>query len=151
MSDLTSQLISNTYKQIILVSSSTSNTGVDTSLKAVQTGDGVNTALKLATNAVQITGALGVGGAVSLDNSLHVDDKVCASSFYGDGSNLSGVTATIGGNISVSNATVGGNLYEVALPQLLVRHTYSQVCPLQGLHSLPALLLWLVQHNFKAL
>jgi len=111
MSDLTSQLISNTYKQIILVSSSTSNTGVDTSLKAVQTGDGVNTALKLATNAVQITGALGVGGAVSLDNSLHVDDKVCASSFYGDGSNLSGVTATIGGNISVSNATVGGNLY----------------------------------------
>ena len=62
MSDLTSQLISNTYKQIILVSSSTSNTGVDTSLKAVQTGDGVNTALKVATNAVQITGALGVDG-----------------------------------------------------------------------------------------
>ena len=111
MSDLTSQLISNTYKQIILVSSSTSNTGVNTSLKAVQTGDGTNTALKVATNAVQITGALGVGGAVSLDGSLHVDDKVCASSFYGDGSNLSGVTATIAGNISVSNATVGSNLY----------------------------------------
>jgi hypothetical protein len=111
MSDLTSQLISNTYKQIILVSSSTSNTGVNTSLKPVQTGDGVNTALKVATNAVQITGSLGIGGDVSLDRNLHVDDKVCASAFYGDGSNLSGVTATIAGNISVSNATVGSNLY----------------------------------------
>ena len=39
MTDLTSKLISNTYKQVILVSSSASNTGVDTSLKAVQTGD----------------------------------------------------------------------------------------------------------------
>jgi len=111
MSDLTSQLISNTYKQIILVSSSTSNTGVNTSLKPVQTGDGVNTALKVATNAVQITGSLGIGGDVSLERNLHVDDKVCASAFYGDGSNLSGVTATIAGNISVSNATVGSNLY----------------------------------------
>ena len=109
MTDLTSQLISNTYKKIILVSSSATNTGVNTSLKAVQTGDGENTALKLATNAVQITGALGVTGNVSLDSNLHVDDAVCASAFYGDGSNLSGVTATIGGNISVSNATVGGN------------------------------------------
>ena len=59
---------------------------------------------------MQITGALGVTGNVSLDANLHVDDAVCASAFYGDGSNLSGVTATIGGNISVSNATVGGNL-----------------------------------------
>ena len=111
MTDLTSQLISNTYKQVILVSSSASNIGVNTSLKAVQTGDGNNTALKVATNAIQITGALGVDGSVSLDGNLHVDDKVCASSFYGDGSNLSGVTATIAGNISVSNATVGGTLY----------------------------------------
>ena len=52
MSDLTGELISNTYKQIILVSSAVSNTGVDTSLKAVQTGDGTNTAIKVATNAV---------------------------------------------------------------------------------------------------
>ena len=40
MTDLTTQLISNTYKKIILVSSSATNTGVNTSLKAVQTGDG---------------------------------------------------------------------------------------------------------------
>ena len=111
MTDLTSKLISNTYKQVILVSSSTSNTGVSTSLKAVQTGDGTNSALKIATNAIQISGVLEASGSVSLGSNLRVSDKVCASSFYGDGSNLTGVTAKITGNISVNNATIGSNLY----------------------------------------
>jgi len=110
MTDLTGRLISNTYKQLILVSSAVSNEGVDTSLKPIQTGDGTNTALKVATNAVQVSGALGVTGSVSLDNNLHVDNRVCASAFYGDGSNITGVTAVIAGNISVSNAVVGGTL-----------------------------------------
>jgi len=110
MTDLTGRLISNTYKQLILVSSAVSNEGVDTSLKPIQTGDGTNTALKVATNAVQVSGALGVTGSVSLDSNLHVDNRVCASAFYGDGSNITGVTAVIAGNISVSNAVVGGTL-----------------------------------------
>ena len=102
MTDLTSKLISNTYKQLILVSSSTSNEGVSTSLKPLLTGDGGTTALKVATNAIQITGALGVGGNVSLDGDLHVDDKVCASAFYGDGSNISGVTIPLSPEIDIS-------------------------------------------------
>ncbi len=110
MTDLTGRLISNTYKQLILVSSAVSNEGVDTSLKPIQTGDGTNTALKVATNAVQVSGALGVTGSVSFDSNLHVDNRVCASAFYGDGSNITGVTAVIAGNISVSNAVVGGTL-----------------------------------------
>lgn len=82
MTDLTGKFISNTYKQLILVSSAVSNEGVDTSLKPIQTGDGTNTALKVATNAVQINGALGVTGSVSLDiSNLQVDNKVCASAF----------------------------------------------------------------------
>jgi len=40
---------------------------------------------------------------------VHVSSKVCASAFYGDGSNITGIA--IAGNISVGNATVGGNLY----------------------------------------
>ena len=95
MTDMTSKLISNTYKQVILVSSSASNTGVDTSLKAVQTGDGTNTALQIAQAAARITGVFGVSGAVSLGSNLHVKEKVCASAFYGDGSNISGITASI--------------------------------------------------------
>ena len=35
--------------------------------------------------------------------------KFCASAFYGDGSNITGIAIT--GNISVANVTVGGNLY----------------------------------------
>jgi predicted acyltransferase (DUF342 family) len=42
---------------------------------------------------------------------VHVSSKVCASAFFGDGSNLSNITAVVQGNISVTNVTVGGNLY----------------------------------------
>ena len=118
MTDLTGKLISETYKQVILVSSSTTNTGVDTSLKNVQSGDGTNTALQLATNAVKVAGTFAVSGAVSLDGNMHVDDKVCASAFYGDGSNITGVTATIAGNISVSNVTIGGTLHVAGIATL---------------------------------
>ena len=31
--------------------------------------------------------------------------------FFGDGSNLTNISASIEGNISVNNATIGGNLY----------------------------------------
>ena len=40
-----------------------------------------------------------------------VNARVCASSYYGDGSNLTGITTSIEGDISVNNATVGGNLH----------------------------------------
>ena len=50
-----------------------------------------------------------MGGNVSIKGDVHVSSKVCASAFYGDGSNITGIAIT--GNISVANATVGGNLY----------------------------------------
>ena len=50
MTDLTGKLISNTYKDLLLVNSSASNGGISTSLTNVQSGNGVNTALNLATN-----------------------------------------------------------------------------------------------------
>ena len=122
MSDLTNKLINATYKKLLQVSTS-GNIGVPTALTNVQTGDGSNTALQIATSAAQINGTLsvtnnlvvggkfGVSSDVSITGDLQVSDTVCASAFYGDGSNLTGVTMSIGGNISVGNATVGGNLY----------------------------------------
>ena len=118
MTDITGKLISETYKQVLLINASTTNSGVDTSLVNVQTGDGTNSALQVATNAVKVAGTFAVSGAVSLDGNMHVDDKVCASAFYGDGSNITGVTATIAGNISVSNATVGGTLHVAGITTL---------------------------------
>ena len=110
MSDLTNTLINNTYKKLLQVNTS-GNTGVDTSLTNVQSGDGTNTAIKIATSAVQVTGTFGVSGNASVVGDLQITSKVCASAFFGDGSNLTNLPAgTVTGNISVSNAIVGGTL-----------------------------------------
>jgi UDP-3-O-[3-hydroxymyristoyl] glucosamine N-acyltransferase len=119
MSDLTNSLINATYKKLIQVSSS-GNEGISGTLTNVQTGDGTNTALKLATSAAQVDGTLfvgqtfGVSGDASVAGDLAVANKVCASAYYGDGSNLTGLTFS--GDVSVSslivtnNVTVGGNV-----------------------------------------
>ncbi len=119
MSDLTNSLINATYKKLIQVSSS-GNEGISGTLTNVQTGDGTNTALKLATSAAQVDGTLfvgqtfGVSGDASVAGNLAISNKVCASAYYGDGSNLTGLVFT--GDVSVSslivtnNVTVGGNV-----------------------------------------
>ena len=115
MSTLESKQISRTYKQLLKVSvSGGTNTGVTSTLQNVQSGDGTNTAIKIATSAVQVTGTFGVSGDVSIVGDLQVTDKVCASLFYGDGSNLTNVPTS--GDVSVStlrvthNASIGGTL-----------------------------------------
>jgi cytoskeletal protein CcmA (bactofilin family) len=99
MTDLTGKLISNTYKDLLQVNSSASNGGITTSITNIQSGNGVNTALNLATNKAKIDGSLEVAGTV------------CASTYYGDGSNLTGVVAAVGGDICVGSASIVGNLY----------------------------------------
>jgi len=110
MTDLTGKLISQTYKNLVLVSSAVSNTGIETSLKPIQTGDGAKSALEVASSIVKVNDTLNIAGLVSATGNIHSDQRVCASAFYGDGSNISGVTAAVAGNISVSNAVVGGTL-----------------------------------------
>jgi len=119
MSDLTNNLINATYKKLLQVSTS-GNTGISGTLTNVQTGDGTNTAVKIATSAVQVDGTLfvgqtfGVSGDASVAGNLAISNKVCASAFHGDGSNLTGLVFT--GDVSVSslivtnNVTVGGNV-----------------------------------------
>ena len=53
----------------------------------VQSGDGTNTALQISTSAVKVTGTFGVSGNASVVGDLQVGNKVCASAFFGDGSN----------------------------------------------------------------
>ena len=61
-----------------------------------------------------IAGAAVLKGATSLGSTLKVagiatfSEKVCASAFYGDGTNITGIPIT--GNISVADAIVGGTL-----------------------------------------
>ena len=94
MTDFREQLISNTYRSVLAINASTTGSGVTTSLAPIQSGDGTNTAIKIATNSVQINTLLRVSG------------QVCASTYYGDGSNLSGVGVT--GSISVGNTFIDG-------------------------------------------
>ena len=63
--------------------------------------------LTVACNA-SIGGTVTIGGA----NVQAANAKVCASAFYGDGSNLSNMyLLLLQGNISVNNATIGGTLF----------------------------------------
>ena len=77
MSDLSNNLINATYKKLLQVSTS-GNIGIPADLTNVQTGDGTNTALQLATSAAKIDGNLfvankfGVSGDASVAGDLAI-------------------------------------------------------------------------------
>ena len=115
MSTLTSKQISETYKQLLKVNvSADTNTGITNNFQQIQSGDGTNAALQISTSAVKATGTFGVDGNASVGGDLQISNKVCASAYYGDGSNITGITFT--GDVSVSslivtnNATIGGTV-----------------------------------------
>ena len=100
MSTLTSKQISQTYKQLLKINVS-ANTGVTGDLQNIQSGDGTNSALQISTSVINVAGKFGVSEDASVSGDLLVGSKVCASAFYGDGSNLTGITFT--GDVSVSS------------------------------------------------
>jgi hypothetical protein len=84
MATLTGKLISNTYKDLLQVSNG--NSGIEDS------------ALQISNSEVLTTGKLTVQGDVSSSGKITADSaviasQVCASTYYGDGSNLTGITA----------------------------------------------------------
>lgn len=98
MATLTGKLISNTYKDLLQVSNS--NDGVDSTVRFVSDGEGTNSALKISNSEVETTGKLTVGAALSASgnitgNALTILGHVSASTYFGDGSNLTGVAASI--------------------------------------------------------
>ena len=98
MATLTGKLISNTYKDLLQVSNS--NDGVDSTVRFVSDGEGTNSALKISNSEVETTGKLTVGAALSASGKITGDSAtiiaaVCASTYFGDGSNLTGVAASI--------------------------------------------------------
>ena len=98
MTNFNGKLISNTYRSLLTVNASVTGTGITTSLVGVQTADGVQTAIKISTNKLEVLG------------NLKVADAVCAITYYGDGSNLTAVEASVAGSISITNAYIGGNV-----------------------------------------
>ena len=77
----------------------------------------LNSTLTVA-GAVSLASTLSVGGAANFLSTVTItgtnvqatNARVCASAYYGDGSNLTGISSDISGNISVSNVLAGGTL-----------------------------------------
>jgi len=98
MTTLTGKLISNSYKDLLQVSNS--NSGVDSTVRFVSDGEGTNSALKISNSEVETTGKLTVGANLSASGNITANAAtliatVCASTYFGDGSNLTGVVASI--------------------------------------------------------
>ena len=97
MTTLTGKLISNSYKDLLQVSNS--NSGVDSTVRFVSDGEGTNSALKISNSEVETTGKLTVGANLSASgnitgNALTIIGNISAAEYYGDGSNLTGITAS---------------------------------------------------------
>ncbi len=103
MATLTGKLISNSYKDLLQVSNS--NSGVDSTVRFVSDGEGTNSALKISNSEVETTGKLTVGAALSASgnitgNALTIIGNVSAATYFGDGSNLTGVVASIPNSVA---------------------------------------------------
>ncbi len=134
MTDLTGKLISNTYKQLLKVAVST-NDGLDSTVRTIESGDGTDSPLQLSDDTLNINGTFQLLGVTVTVNANQINlgaqgvfTKVSASSgtflgavsantYYGDGSNLTGVIASAetatnvsGGYAVLTSAQISSNL-----------------------------------------
>src|SRR5210317_220134 len=73
MTDLTGKLIANTYKDILTVDTSTTNSGLDNNLRKVQDGEGNSSSLKLSQTAAAFTGNVSVNGNMTVQGTFQPD------------------------------------------------------------------------------
>ena len=102
MAALTNKTIGSTYKDLLTVSGSTAGEGLESSLKTVVDGDGVESAIQLSTTTLKIPSGktLNVEGTFTTAN-------VSSGGGYGD----TGVTLSATGNIQANGAlTVDGSM-----------------------------------------
>ena len=100
MATLTGKQIKNTYKDILTVNSGTDNQGIESTLKAISDGEGVETAIQLSTTTLKVPS----GKTLDIAGTLVVSD----ASLIGDlkvGDDLT-VTDLISGSSMVLTGTV---------------------------------------------
>jgi len=68
MASLTGSAINETYKDLLTVSGSTKNEGIESSLKQIFDGDGIGSPLWIGTNSLQITDTMTITGTLNLQN-----------------------------------------------------------------------------------
>jgi len=127
MTDLTGKKISNTYKELLKVKTSVDNTGIDSTVRFIEDGAGNNTALKLSNNKVASNGNVSVGGSLNVTGVIAAGELsvsnlnttgtigatritvdsieasvVSATTYYGDGSNLTGIVVSAAASVGTS-------------------------------------------------
>ncbi len=73
MTDLTGKKIANTYKDLLQINSSASNSGVDGTLRVVQDGGGKSTSLKLSQTEAAFSGNVSVNGNMTVIGTFQPD------------------------------------------------------------------------------
>jgi ferredoxin-fold anticodon binding domain-containing protein len=73
MTDLTGKKIANTYKDLLQINSSASNSGVDGTLRIVQDGGGKSTSLKLSQTEAAFSGNVSVNGNMTVIGTFQPD------------------------------------------------------------------------------
>jgi hypothetical protein len=108
MADLTGKKIANTYKDLLQINSSASNSGIDETLRRVQDGAGNNSPLKLSQTSAAFTGNVSIAGSLKVTGTFQPSNlqttNIVATSITTEGLNA---TNLIFQNVSVSSLRTG--------------------------------------------
>lgn len=108
MADLTGKKIANTYKDLLQVNSSASNSGIDETLRRVQDGGGTNSSLKLSQTSAAFTGNVSIAGSLKVTGTFQSNNlqttNIVATSITTSTLNATNLTFQ---DVSVSSLRVG--------------------------------------------
>tara|TARA_B100001939_G_scaffold329369_1_gene325533 strand:+ start:3415 stop:4365 length:951 start_codon:yes stop_codon:yes gene_type:complete len=109
MSTLSGKPVANTYKDLLTVFDGDQNEGIESSLKTVRDGEGVETAIQLSTTTLKIPSGktLEIAGTLNsvnatLTGDLTVGDDLTVTDL------ISGASMNLTGNMTSDSATIGG-------------------------------------------
>ena len=120
MTDLTGKLIANTYKDILTVDTSTTNSGLDNNLRKVQDGAGNSSSLKLSQTAAAFTGNVSVNGNLNVEGTFR-PDYISTSALEVKTISATNITTDTltAGNLTFQNVSVSslrtGDLYAATI------------------------------------
>lgn len=120
MSDLTGKTIASTYRDLLQVDASSTNGGLDGTVRTIQDGQGTNSALQLSQSAVNINGTLELNGTAITKTAAEInaitDISTLTGIAAGDAGTIYGRTLTASTGVSITNAdgTAGNPTFSLA-------------------------------------
>ena len=115
MATLTGKKIANTYKDLLMVNTGSTYSGLTSSLQQLQDGDGTQAPIQMSSDTLNVTGTFKIGGVAltASVSALNASSDLTGTTgvVVGNGSGgISGRTITAGGGVSITNGNgVSGN------------------------------------------